>query len=120
MRILGLTVYNLGVFRGRHRFDFTPVLKPEGKPRHLVVISGHNGVGKSTLFQALDLALHGSLSLSDRASRADYNKHLLSRLHRFAGTGVPVVSRDGGVELSFEYVQSGKPLHVAVKREWHR
>ncbi|MDQ3651263.1 MAG: AAA family ATPase [Acidobacteriota bacterium] len=120
MRLLSLTVFNLGVFRGRHHFEFTPVHKPEGKPRHLVVISGHNGVGKSTLFQSLDLALHGSLSLGDRISRADYNRHLMSRLHRFAGTGMPVTSRDGGVELSFEYVQSGKPLHVEVKRDWHR
>ena len=104
MRILGLTVYNLGVFRGRHRFDFTPVLKPNERPRHLVIVSGHNGVGKSTLFQALNLALHRSLSVSDLISRADYNKHLLIRLHRFAGTGVPVTSRDGGVELSFKYV----------------
>ncbi len=78
------------------------------------------GVGKSTLFQSLDLALHGALSLSDRTSRADYDKFLLSKLHRFAGTGVQVLSRDAGVEMSFEYVQSGKPLRIEVKRHWHR
>src|ERR1051325_4637136 len=120
MRIISLTVNNFGVFRGRHRFDLAPAPKPRGKHRHLVVISGQNGVGKSTLFQALPLALHGSLSLNDRVSRKDYSKYLLSRLHRSNDIGVPVVSHEGGIEVSFEYVQSGRPLHVEIKRYWHR
>lgn len=120
MRLFGLTVNNLGVFRGRHSFDFAPVRKPDSGARHLVVISGHNGVGKSTLFQSLDLALHGALSIGERAGRTDYSKHLLGRLHRYAGTGVQVTSLDGSVELEFEFVQSGRLLRVEVKREWQR
>ncbi len=119
MRILNLTVNNLGVFRGPRRFDFTPTHKGHGKYRHLVAVSGQNGVGKSTLFQSLGLALHGSLSLSDRVSRQDYSKYLLSRLHRSNDMGVSVASPDGGVEISFEYVRSGKPLRVEIKRYWH-
>src|SRR5947209_3695208 len=106
MRVLNLTVNNFGVFRGRHQFDLTPTHKGRGTYRHLIAVSGQNGVGKSTLFQALGLALHGPLSLSDRISRQDYSKYLLGRLHRSNDIGVPVVSRDGGVEISFEYVQS--------------
>lgn len=120
MRVLGLTVFNLGVFRGRHHFDFATVEERKGKLRHLVVVSGHNGVGKSTLFQSFGLALHGLLSLGDRTSRAEYNKYLFSRLHRYAGIGVQNTSREAGVELRFEYVQSGKPLRVEVKWQWHR
>ena len=82
MRIHQLTVNNFGVFRGRHSFDLTPALAADGTRRHLVAISGQNGVGKSTLFQALGLALHGSLFVSDRLSRSEYQSYLQGRLHR--------------------------------------
>lgn len=63
MRLLNLTIQNFGVFQGRHDFDLTPlsddlshVRNAENALHPLVVISGQNGVGKSTLFQSLMLA----------------------------------------------------------------
>jgi DNA sulfur modification protein DndD len=120
MRLLTLTIQNLGVFRGRHDFDFTPTRDANRQPRPLTVIGGQNGVGKSTLFQAIPLALHGSLVLGDRVSRQTYNDFLLSRLHRYMGTGVPVISEEASVALSFQYVQSGRPLRIHVERRWQR
>ncbi|MGA9997842.1 MAG: DNA sulfur modification protein DndD [Pyrinomonadaceae bacterium] len=119
MKILGLTVYNFGVFRGRHHFDFTPTIGSKGTRQHLTAISGANGVGKSTLFQAMSLALHGALSLRDRVSRHDYQNFLLSRLHRSNDLGLTVLSGEAYVSLNFEYVKSGKLLHVEVKRQWY-
>jgi DNA sulfur modification protein DndD len=120
MRLLTLTIRNLGVFRGRHDFDFTPARNANLQPKPLTVIGGQNGVGKSTLFQAVPLALHGSLVLGDRVSRQTYNDFLLSRLHRRMGTGVPVISEEASVALSFQYVQSGQPLRISVERRWQR
>jgi DNA sulfur modification protein DndD len=120
MRLLTLTIHNLGVFRGRHDFDFTPTRDANRQPKPLTVIGGQNGVGKSTLFQAVPLALHGSLVLGDRVSRQTYNDFLLSRLHRYTGTGVPVISEEASVALSFQYVQSGRPLRIHVERRWQR
>jgi DNA sulfur modification protein DndD len=120
MRLLTLTIHNLGVFRGRHDFDFTPARDANRQPKPLTVIGGQNGVGKSTLFQAVPLALHGSLVLGDRVSRQTYNDFLLSRLHRYIGTGVPVISEEASVALSFQYVQSGRPLRIHVERRWQR
>lgn len=119
MNILGLTVLNFGVFRGRHHFDFAPALSPEGTRQHLVSVIGANGVGKSTLFQAMSLALHGALSLSDRVSRQDYQKYLLGRLHRSSDLGVAVSSNEAFVGLDFDYVRSGRRLRVEVKRHWY-
>ncbi|MBC8253642.1 MAG: DNA sulfur modification protein DndD [Ardenticatenia bacterium] len=120
MELLNLTVHNLGVFRGRQDFNLTPVRQTDGSYRHLTVVSGHNGAGKTTLFQALALALHGSLALGDRVSRQAYNDFLLSRLHRHSEAGTPVVSDEGSVALSFQYVQSGCPLRIQVERFWQR
>lgn len=118
MHLLSLTVKNLGVFRGRHDFDLEPVRLADGICRNLTLISGHNGSGKSTLFQAMALALHGSLALGDRISQQTYNDFLLSRLHRHNEDGTSDVSREAEVTLNFEYIQSGQPLHIEVKREW--
>lgn len=120
MELLNLTVHNLGLFRGRHDFNLIPLRQPDDTRRHLTVVSGHNGTGKTTLFQAMALALHGSLALGDRVSRQAYNDFLLSRLHRHSETGAPTVSDEGGVALSFQYVQSGRPLRIQVERSWRR
>lgn len=118
MKILGLTVYNFGLFRGRHHFDFAPAIDAKGARQNLVAVSGANGVGKSTLFQAMSLGLHGALSLRDPMSRQDYQHFLLSRLHRSNDLGLVVVSQEAYVALQFEYVQSGRLLQVEVKRQW--
>jgi DNA sulfur modification protein DndD len=120
MELLNLAVCNLGVFQARHNFSLAPVRQPDGGCRHLTVISGHNGAGKTTLFQALALALHGPLALGDRVSQRAYNDFLLGRLHRHSEIGNLIVSDEGGIALSFQYVQSGRPLHIQVERRWQR
>ncbi len=120
MQLLNLTLHNFGVFRGRHNFNLMPVRRPDGTCRHLTAITGHNGSGKSTLFQALALALHGSLALGDRVSRQAYSDFLLNRLHRHSVAGNSLRSNEGGVTLSFQYVQSGQSLRIQVERRWRR
>lgn len=118
MRLLSLTVNNLGVFRGEHRFDLSPVRQPDAGARNLIVVSGENGAGKSTLFRALGLALHGSLALGERVSRQAYGDFLSNRLHRPGGTAS--TSDEGSVTLGFRYVRSGQPLEIEVQRSWRR
>ncbi len=127
MRLLKLTVNNLGLFGGRHDFDLTPVCRLNGTRRNLIIIKGANGVGKSTLFQAIPLALHGSLALGDRVSRHAYNDFLLKRLHR-AKLRAPssvitedtLISDDASISLSFQYVQSGIQHLIEVERCFKR
>ena len=121
VKLLSLTVENIGVFRGRHHFDLGPATEQaDGEGRPLTVISGRNGAGKSTLFQALGLALHGSLALGDRVSQETYRKFLLGRLHRGQDATASESSSEGGVALAFVYVRSGRPLRIEVERRWRR
>jgi len=120
MRFLALTVENFGVFRGEHRFDLTAQrgkgIKSAG--RNIVLVRGHNGAGKSTLFSAFALTLQGSLAVSDRLARADYNEFLLSRMHHKNSDGTLCdVMR---LALSLEYVESGRRLKIDVERQWQR
>lgn len=117
MRLLNLTLNNLGLFQDRHDFDLRPIRGAEGSLRNMVVIKGANGVGKSTLFNSIALALHGSVAAGDRLSRQAYNDFLYKRLHRSVnGT----VSNDAKVAISFRYIQAGNPLNISVERRFER
>jgi DNA sulfur modification protein DndD len=123
MNFLNLTIRNLGVFRGQHHFDFIPVQPlhtANGTARHLTIISGHNGSGKSTVFQAVTLALYGPLALGERVSRQTYSDVLLSRLHRYSDADVPILCDEGDVALNLRYIQSGRPRQIRIERHWQR
>ncbi len=120
MRLLELKVENLGVFRDYHTFDLTPQRAPDGKHRPLTVVSGPNGVGKSTLFQAMRLALYGQLALGDRVGRQAYSDFMLSRMHRYHRNGEPVLCDRASAALTFQYFESGRTLHLSVERSWER
>lgn len=113
MRLLSLTVENFGLYRGVHHFDLTSAYDTKS-PKNLVLFQGHNGAGKSTIFQAVPLALHGFLALGVRLSRQQYETYLLRMCHRKKD----IVCSEAAIGLSFEYVQSGKPLRIHVERRW--
>lgn len=124
MKFLSLEIENFGVYDGAHRFDFSPpeALAEESNTeqrakRNVVLVRGHNGAGKSTLFGAFALALHGSISLGERVSRADANEWLLARFHR---KSQGEIAQEARVALSFEYVESGRLARFDIERRWSR
>ena len=54
MELILLKVLNFKVFKGEHTFDLET---KKGKP--IVLIGGDNGSGKSSLFEALQIAFYG-------------------------------------------------------------
>jgi len=61
MIIRTVKLTNFGIYNGEQTFDLSPL--PTARfNRPLVVFRGKNGVGKSTLVNALRLCLHGSLA----------------------------------------------------------
>ena len=113
-----LSLYNVGVFRGHHKFNLLTTDTEGDRP--LIVFRGHNGSGKSTLFHCMKLALYGSLALGDRVSQREYSDHLFSLLHRSSEDGTPAVSDEAGLSFSFDYIRSGQPLRIQVERQWER
>jgi DNA sulfur modification protein DndD len=104
-----LVLDNVGVFAGRQALTLTP---PPGGQRPVILIGGMNGCGKTTLLDAIQLALYGPLALL-AGRRGSYDSYLRDLIHR----GVPPES-GARVELAFHIFRDGGPQSFRVCRSW--
>lgn len=104
-----LTLHNVGPFLGHHAID----LSPPSPKRPLVLVGGLNGGGKTTILDALRLALYGRLSLDKAQSDASYEDHLTKSIHR------SVDPQDGAaVTLTMSRVTEGTLETISVRRSF--
>ena len=107
-----LTLHDFGLYRGEQVFDLTPARRG-GKPRPIVLFGGINGGGKTTLFDAIQLALYGPRARCSKRASLSYEDFLRASVHH----GVP--ETDGaGVALSFRYATDGQDHLCEVRRSW--
>ena len=107
-----LTLRNFCLFHGTQALDLSPAHR-YGKSRPIVLIGGINGGGKTTIFDAIQLALYGSRGRCSKRASLTYNDFLLQCVHH----GVPP-SEGAGVALSFRYVTEGEEHDYEVRRNW--
>ena len=114
MLFLELTVENFGPYRGKQVIDLRPKINENGVSP-IVLFGGMNGGGKTTLMDAMRLALYGqraqcstkgSLSYPDFLKQA-VNKHTLPH-------------EETSVELLFEHIVKNMQVQFRVKRRWTR
>lgn len=113
MMIHSLTLENFGLYAGRQTIAVSTG-GAKGKPRPVVLIGGRNGSGKTSFLEAVRIALYGKLALGDRASQAEYEAHLRSRIH----TGGAPSPTAAGVELDFDFAEDGTVHRYKVVRRW--
>src|SRR5579871_2252673 len=96
-----LTLRNFCLFRGTQVFELGPVPR-NGKSRPVVLVGGINGGGKTTLFDAIQLALYGPRARCSKRGTRPYDDFLRESInHR-------VPPEDGaGVTLSFRHAADG-------------
>lgn len=108
MRILSISVFNVGVFSGRHVFN----LNPNG----LTCFLGKNGSGKTTLFQCIQLGLFGKNSpffkYSSYKGIIAYKDYLKSLINK-------ATHKSASIEVFFEETQNGKNNIFLAKRTWN-
>lgn len=114
MIIHNITLCDFGIYAGEHVFDLDP--NHNGRfQQPIILLRGQNGVGKSTIMEAIRLALHGKLSLGNRTTQKDYETYLDHRLHRTVNGEIAVKA---SVELTFDHVFLGQRHEYRVQRQW--
>jgi len=104
-----ITIHNFGVYLGRQTISLHP--KSDQKP--VILIGGLNGVGKTTLLDAFQLALFGKFAnCSNRGSLA-YDKYLHKSIHK------SVDPKDGAaINIKFRHSANGIEHSYQVNRSW--
>lgn len=110
MIIESIRLRNFGLYKGDHTIDLTPK-----DDQNVILISGQNGVGKSTLQEALHLCLHSSLAIDSRVTDAQYSAYLSNRSYR--GDGIDVKTE---IEVCLSFTREGKVDEYRVLRKWQK
>jgi DNA sulfur modification protein DndD len=108
VRVDELVLFNIGVYRGEHRFDLTT-----SEERPVVLIGGLNGGGKTTLLDTLQLALYGKRARCSNRGTLAYDEFLRRTISRAA-------PQDEGafVEVSFGTRRDGEDHQYQVTRSF--
>ncbi|MFF3623948.1 DNA sulfur modification protein DndD [Streptomyces sp. NPDC002467] len=109
MLLRKITLEEFGAYRGRQSLDLTP---KKNKP--IILIGGLNGCGKTTLLDAIQLALYGNRArCSGRGTKA-YETYLRESINRKADP-----SRGSAITLEFTVMAGGHEHYYRVVRSWH-
>lgn len=109
MILEALKIENVGVYAGQHHFRLAP---DSDKNRCVVVIQGHNGGGKSTFLEALQLVLYGRRSLGAKVSQSQYDTYLAGKIHSQSQ------ERVARITLELSRVEEGRTCCYRIFRGW--
>ncbi len=110
MLFLELILENFGPYGGKQIINLNPNFEENNTP--IILFGGMNGGGKTTLMDAIRLALYGNraqCSTRNNLSYADFLKQCVNRGHYNDKTRI---------ELEFEIVEDGKQKFIRVVRNW--
>lgn len=99
---------NFGAYEGCQEALLTP---EDGRP--VILFGGMNGGGKTTLLDAMQLALYGSKAKLSNRGRLGYRDYLRDCIHRNADPG-----EGAGVTLRFRRTVEGQVSHFELHRSW--
>ena len=107
-----LTLHNFCLYKGQQTFALAPGRK-NGRAKPIVLCGGINGGGKTTLLDAIQLALYGSRARCSKRAALSYDGFLRECIHRSVEP-----AEGASVALSFRYAAEGEEHIYAVRRSW--
>jgi len=118
MIINKMILENYGLFAGRNEFDLSPNRQKKGPKirRPIILFGGKNGAGKTTFLGATRLLLYGKQSLEGKVTQQEYEKELISHLHRNKGAASSAQFARIGIE--FDHILNGEKSTFYVERSW--
>jgi DNA sulfur modification protein DndD len=106
-----LVLHNYGLFKGRHSLSLCSTRQT--KP--VVLIGGLNGGGKTTVLDAIQLALYGKRARCSNRGSLSYEEYLMRCINSSVGGG-----EGAAVELQFRQRSEGVEHTYRIHRSWIR
>ena len=106
MKLKRLILNNFGIYSGSNTFDFS-----SDKP--VVLIGGMNGQGKTTILEAILLALYGRRSFAFEESRLSFSKYLVQYINTSNG------QNNTKVDLECTFSEENENQTYLIVREWN-
>jgi DNA sulfur modification protein DndD len=113
MIFLELVLQNFGPYLGRQVINLRP--ETDNNPRPIILFGGMNGGGKTTLMDAIRLALYGSRAQCSTRGNLSYSDFLTQSVNR----NTPPTEK-ARIELAFEVIQDDKPTTLRIVRYWEK
>lgn len=110
MIFLELVLQNFGPYLGRQVLNLRPV---DDDIRPIILLGGMNGGGKTTLMDAIRLALYGNRAQCSTRSNLSYSEFLTQSFNRHTGIGEQTC-----IELAFEHILNNVQVEFRIKRTW--
>ncbi len=114
MIFLELTVENFGPYRGKQVIDLRPQIN-DNVISPIVLLGGMNGGGKTTLMDAMRLALYGQRAQCSTRGSLSYPDFLKQAVNKQT-----LAHEETSVELLFEHIIKNMQVEFRVKRRWTR
>ena len=109
MLLTELSLENYGVYLGKNKFNFECNID---KP--VVLIGGKNGAGKTTILEAIMIALYGKGFLGKLVSKKEYHQFLSEKIYSNGKN----LEKSASLQISFLFHHNKKEDFYVVKREW--
>lgn len=106
-----LVLQNIGPYQGRQTINLSP--DAGDGPRPIILLGGMNGGGKTTLMDAIRLALYGYRAQCSTRGNLSYGEFLTQSVNRHA-------KGRACVELAFQLTLDNEPTELRVRRFWDK
>ncbi|TBR57827.1 DNA sulfur modification protein DndD [Westiellopsis prolifica IICB1] len=113
MIFLELILQNFGPYNGRQIINLNP--KNHDYTRPILLLGGMNGGGKTTLMDAIRLALYGHRAQCSTRGNLSYSHFLTQCVNSKAEP-----NEKTRVELVFEHIENDKPIKYRIVRTWEK
>lgn len=113
MQFLELVLKNFGPYAGTQTINLRP--EKDGNPCPVILFGGMNGGGKTTLMDAIRLALYGGRAQCSTRGNLSYSDFINQCVNRHT----PPLE-ETRVELTFEQVQDDKLTQFKIVRYWKK
>ncbi|MDZ7962986.1 MAG: DNA sulfur modification protein DndD [Aulosira sp. DedQUE10] len=113
MIFLELVLQNFGPYAGKQVINLDPRNSENSRP--IILLGGMNGGGKTTLMDAIRLALYGHRAQCSTRGNLSYSDFLTQCVNSKAE---PVEKTR--IELVFEHIENDQPVKYRVVRTWEK